>query len=155
MARARRERGRDSYVYVLMGDGELNEGSIWEAFMSASQYRLDHLVVIIDRNHLSYDGDTEDIMGIENLEGKMQNFGWNVFHCDGHDVSDLLHTFQDIQSSNKGSAISLEFCAGRPSIIIAETVKGKGVSFMENKREWHHGRLTQAQYEQAKAEVEG
>jgi transketolase len=142
VALASRERGRTNRVYVLMGDGELNEGCIWEAFMSAYQYRLDNLVAIIDRNHLSYDGDTEEVMALESLEMKMKAFNWNVITCDGHDTGDLLRAFAEIKE-------------GIPNIIIADTIKGKGVSFIENRREWHHSRLSREQYEQARAEVLG
>ncbi|MGN1340404.1 MAG: transketolase [Oscillospiraceae bacterium] len=140
MALSAREHKRPAKVYVLMGDGELNEGSIWEAFMSAAQYKLDNLVAIIDRNHLCYDGDTEDIMGIDDLGAKMRSFNWNVISCDGHDVADLLRAFGELKE-------------GCPNIIIAETVKGKGVSFIENRREWHHGALNAEQYEIARKEI--
>lgn len=140
VALASRERKRTNRVYVMMGDGELNEGCIWEAFMSAYQYRLDNLVVIIDRNHLSYDGDTEDVMALESLEDKMKAFNWNTICCNGHDTADLLRAFAEIKE-------------GLPNIIIADTVKGKGVSFIENRREWHHSKITQEQYEQAKQEI--
>lgn len=140
MALHAREHKKDTKIYVLMGDGELNEGSIWEAFMSAAQYHLGNLTVIIDRNHLCYDGDTEDVMGLDCLESKMRSFNWNTIACDGHNVADLLNAFSK-QVNDK------------PNIIIAETVKGKGVSFMENKREWHHSKLTQEQYELAKKEI--
>ena len=139
-ALAMRRKGIDKKVFVLMGDGELNEGSIWEAFMSANQYKLDNLVVIIDRNHLSYDGDTEEVMGIDSISEKLKAFHWNPIECNGHDVASLLKAFSSIK-------------AGVPNIIIADTVKGKGVSFIENQREWHHHALTEEQYEQAKAEI--
>lgn len=135
-----REHGSPLKVYVLMGDGELNEGSIWEAFMSAAQYKLDNLVAIIDRNRLSYDGDTEMVMGLRDLKAKMTSFGWNAIECDGHDVADLLRAFEEIKE-------------GMPNTIIANTIKGKGVSFMENRPEWHHRALTQEQYEIAKKEL--
>ncbi len=140
IALASREQGRSNRVYVMMGDGELNEGCIWEAFMSAYQYRLDNLVVIIDRNHLSYDGDTEEVMALESLEDKMKAFNWHTICCNGHDTGDLLRAFSAIKE-------------GVPNIIIADTVKGKGVSFIENRREWHHSRISQEQYEQARQEV--
>ena len=140
MALSFKEHKKPSKVYVLMGDGELNEGCIWEAFMSAAHYKLDNLVAIIDRNHLSYDGDTEEVMGLESLEGKMKAFNWNTICCNGHDIADLLHAFSEIKQ-------------GMPNIIIADTVKGKGVSFIENKREWHHSRITKEQYEIAREEV--
>ncbi len=135
-----KERAFDNSVYILMGDGELNEGSIWEAFMAASHYKLNNLVAIIDRNHLSYDGDTEDVMKIEPLDDKLKSFGWHVSLCDGHDVESLLNAFSDTNDS-------------KPHVIIADTIKGKGVSFIENRPEWHHHRLTEAEYEQAVAEI--
>lgn len=135
-----KEHGRSNKIYVLLGDGELNEGSIWEGFMSAAQYKLDNLVVIIDRNHLSYDGDTEEVMGIESVADKMRSFNWFVSECDGHDVESLLQAFN-------------EECGARPHVIIADTIKGKGVSFIENKREWHHHRLSQEEYDSAIREI--
>lgn len=135
-----KERNSNARVFVMMGDGELNEGCIWEAFMSACQYRLDNLVVIIDRNHLSYDGDTEEVMALESLEAKMKAFNFNTIMCNGHDTLDLLRAFSEIKS-------------GAPNIIIADTVKGKGVSFIENKPEWHHHSITEEQYEQAVEEI--
>ncbi len=137
-----REKKYDSQIYILIGDGELNEGSVWEAFMSAAHYKLDNYTVIIDRNHLSYDGNTEDVMGIDNLADKMRSFGWHVSCCDGHSTGELLCAFADRAE-------------GRPHVIIADTVKGKGVSFIENRPEWHHHRLSQNEYEAAMAEVTG
>lgn len=137
-----REMKLDNKIYVLMGDGELNEGSIWEAFMAAAHYHLDNLVAIIDRNHLSYDGDTEDVMGLEPLEDKLKCFNWHVSVCDGHNVESLLRAFADDE-------------AGSPHVIIADTVKGKGVSFIENRREWHHHRLSKDEYDQAVKEISG
>ncbi|BBF42110.1 transketolase, N-terminal section [Lachnospiraceae bacterium KM106-2] len=142
LALSARERNSSRELYILMGDGELNEGCIWEAFMSAGHYKLGNLTAIIDRNHLSYDGDTEDVMGIEDLAAKMRAFNWNVISCDGHEVESLVNAFEERRQD-------------MPNIIIAETVKGKGVSFIENRREWHHKALTQEQYEQAKKEIEG
>lgn len=137
-----KEKDRDSQIYILMGDGELNEGSIWEAFMSAAHYKLDNLTAIIDRNHLSYDGNTEDVMGIDSLKDKMESFNWHVSMCDGHSTESLLKAFADKKE-------------GKPHVIIADTVKGKGVSFIENRPEWHHHRLSQAEYEKAREEVLG
>lgn len=135
-------RERKSRIYVLLGDGELNEGSVWEAFMSAAHYGLDNLTAIVDRNRLSYDGDTEAVMGLDDLGAKLESFRWHVSQCDGHSVQALLEAFQDRTE-------------GRPHAIIAETVKGKGVSFIENRPEWHHHRLSQEEYEQARREVLG
>jgi len=140
MAVAARECSSPRRIYVLMGDGELNEGAIWEAFMCASHFKLGNLTAIIDRNHLSYDGNTEDVMGIESLTDKMAAFNWHVVTCDGHDVADVDRAFSDV-------------APGQPTVVIADTVKGKGVSFMENRPEWHHSRLSRSQYEQARAEI--
>ncbi len=140
MALHLRECGSKARVYILMGDGELNEGSIWEALMCASHYKLNNLTAIIDRNHLSYDGDTETVMHLEPLSDKMNSFGWHTVCCNGHDTQKLLHAFSDLSDT-------------KPQMIIADTVKGKGVSFMENQPDWHHHRLTQQQYEQARAEI--
>ncbi len=137
-----REELRDNNIYILIGDGELNEGCIWEAFMSAAHYKLGNLTAIIDRNHLSYDGDTEEVMALGNLSDKMRAFGWYVSECNGHDTEELLNAFTEMQKDT-------------PHVIIADTVKGKGVSFIENKPEWHHHRLSQKEYEQAKQEIEG
>ena len=137
-----REKKKENDVYILMGDGELNEGSIWEAFMSGAHYHLDRLTAIIDRNHLSYDGDTENVMAIGNLADKMRSFNWYVTECDGHDTQSILNAFADRRE-------------GMPHVIIADTKKGKGVSFMENRPEWHHHRLSQREYEQAREEIIG
>lgn len=142
MALSAKEHKRDSQVYVLMGDGELNEGSIWEAFMAAAHYKLDNLTAIIDRNHLSYDGNTEDVMGLDSLSAKMEAFNWYVSCCNGHDTASLLKAFADKAE-------------GKPHIIIADTIKGKGVSFIENRPEWHHHRLSKDEYEQARKEILG
>lgn len=140
MALHLRECGSKARVYILMGDGELNEGSIWEALMCASHYKLNNLTAVIDRNHLSYDGDTETVMHLEPLSDKMISFGWHTVCCNGHDTQALLNAFADLSDT-------------KPQMIIADTVKGKGVSFMENQPDWHHHRLTQQQYEQARAEI--
>lgn len=142
LALSARAKSRNNDIYILMGDGELNEGSIWEAFMSAAHYKLDNLTAIIDRNHLSYDGDTEEVMSLDSLSDKLKSFNWHVSECDGHSVEALLHAFEDK-------------IAGMPHVIIADTVKGKGVSFIENRPEWHHHRLSEAEYEMAKEEIAG
>ncbi|MCR4754951.1 MAG: transketolase [Lachnospiraceae bacterium] len=129
-------------VYVFMGDGELNEGSIWEAFMSAKQFSLDNLIVIIDRNHLCYDGTTEDVMQLGDLTGKMESFGFNTINCNGHDVADLLRAFDSVVT-------------GEPNAIICDTVKGKGLSFAEGRPEWHQRAITPEQYDIALADLMG
>ncbi len=113
-------------VWVLLGDGECQEGQVWEAAMAACHYKLDNLTAVVDHNHLQIDGRIEDIMCPEPLSEKFRAFGWNVLSANGHSPLELLSAFE------KASAEE-----GRPSVVIAETVKGKGVSFMENKKEWH------------------
>ena len=140
LALSAKEKKRKSNIYILMGDGELDEGSVWEAFMSAAQFKLSNLTVIIDRNHLSYDGNTENVMALESIAAKMKSFNWHVSECDGHDTYELLKAFAD---TNERS----------PHVIIADTVKGKGVSFIENRPEWHHHRLSQNEYEMARKEI--
>ena len=135
-----RRKGRDHRIFVLLGDGELNEGSNWEGFMAAAHFKLDHLVTVVDQNRLQYDGPTEDIMALGDLAAKMRAFGWQALEIDGHDLGQLMAALETRPE-------------GQPLAIIAKTVKGKGVSFMENIREWHHSVLSQAQYEQAVKEV--
>ncbi|MBP8620642.1 MAG: transketolase [Firmicutes bacterium] len=113
-------------VWVLLGDGECQEGQVWEAAMAGHHYGLDNLVAIVDHNHLQIDGRIEDVMCPEPLSEKFEAFGWNVLSADGHNPIDLLNAFGKARMTK-----------GRPSVVIAETVKGKGVSFMENKKEWH------------------
>lgn len=129
-------------VYILLGDGELNEGSNWEAVMSAAHYKLDNLIMIVDKNGLQYDGPTSKIMDIDNLQKKFEAFNCKTTVINGHSVDELLNAFNANHE-------------GEPHVVIAETIKGKGVSFMENVREWHHGALSQKQYEQAIEEVRG
>lgn len=140
MAIDAKQKGRRHKIYILLGDGECDEGSNWEAFMAATHFGLDNLTVILDKNQLQYDGPTDEIMNLGDFSKKMKSFGWTVTEINGHDISELLDAF----SLQPG---------GQPYMIIANTVKGKGVSFMENVREWHHARLTQKQYETAVAEV--
>jgi transketolase len=123
-------------VYAILGDGECNEGIVWESIMSASQFKLDNLTVIIDNNKLQYDGETTQIMGLGNLKGKLEAFGFYTIELDGHNVDELYSAFQCTNH-------------GKPVAIIAHTIKGKGVSFMEHKKEWHHGVLTRELYDQA------
>lgn len=129
---------KDNRVFVLMGDGEQAEGSIWEAAMAASNYKLDNLVAIIDRNRLQISGDTEDIMALEPLDMKWRAFGWNVREIDGNDMASIVRTLNECPFEKE-----------RPSLIIAHTVKGKGVHEMENVAKWHHGVPDQALFESA------
>ena len=136
MALAARIDARDYVTYVLMGDGEINEGSVWEAAMAAAKFGLGNLVGIVDCNGLSVDGRVADVMPVEPLTHKWQSFGWDVTRIDGHDLDLLL------------AALAPRRAEGliRPRMIIADTVKGKGVSFMENVRSWHSDAITPAQF---------
>jgi transketolase len=135
--------GRRGRIFILMGDGELAEGSLWEASASAAHYRLDNLAVIVDRNTLQISGRTETVMAMEPLEAKFSAFGYAVRSVDGNQVADLVELFD-----------SLPFEPGKPNLVLARTVKGKGVSFMEDKPEWHHRVPTQAEFAAALQELE-
>ena len=131
-------------VYAIMGDGEINEGTVWEACMSAVKFKLDNLIVILDRNHVQLDGTSDDIMPMDNLDDRFKSFGFEVVNCGGHDVASICD--------------AIDYCKtvkGRPSIIIAETVKGKGVSFMEGKNIYHGKLITDEEYTAAMAELRG
>ena len=129
-------------TFVLMGDGECNEGSVWEAAMCASHYALNSLTVIIDFNGLQSDGLSSEIVNSDNLADRWRSFGWEVIEIDGHSITQILQAFESEKSTEK------------PTAIIAKTVKGKGITFMENNNEWHHNRLTQSKYDQAMLELE-
>jgi transketolase len=118
---------RNYRVFTLLGDGELHEGSNWEASMVASHHRLDNLVVIVDRNGLMITGPTEEINGLEPLRAKLTAFGYEVRQVNGNDIQALVDCFSDIP-----------FCEGKPSLVLASTIKGRGVSFIENAVDWHH-----------------
>lgn len=143
MAIAAKKDCRSYKTYVLMGDGEQGEGSIYEAAMAANQYKLDNLVAIIDRNHLQISGNTEDVMAIDDITARWSAFGWDVTTVDGDDVCAIAEALKTI-----------DFCNGKPHLIISETTKGKGVSFMENVAKWHHGVPNAEQYEAAISEIE-
>lgn len=130
-------------VFTLMGDGELPEGSNWEAALSAAHYKLDNLCAIIDKNCMQITAPTTDVMNTDPLDEKWKAFGWAVREVDGNDVAALKDAFA-----------ALPFEKGKPSVIIAKTVKGKGVSFMENQLKWHHGVPTAEQYELAQEELD-
>jgi transketolase len=142
MALALRYAKSPAHVYVVMGDGEIAEGQIWEAAMAASRYKLDSLTGIVDRNRFQATGATKDIFDIPDLEDKWRSFGWNVIGVDGHDVGAVLDALDAAKAFK-----------GKPSVLIAETVKGKGISFAENTSAFHNASLTQAQYDQALAEI--
>jgi transketolase len=137
--------GKGYRVYVLMGDGETNEGQIWEAAACAVKYRLDNLVGIVDMNGLQNDGPTDAIMPMQPLADKWRAFGWNVLEIDGHDMEQIVSALEQAGESKQG----------KPTVIIAKTVKGKGVSYMENVVEWHSGAPTDEQLDLALAEIWG
>ncbi|MGE0385105.1 MAG: transketolase [Gammaproteobacteria bacterium] len=140
-ALAAKLRRRDWLTYVLLGDGELNEGQVWEAAMSAAHYRLDNLVAIVDANGMGLDGNIEDVMNIEPIAAKFESFGWAAHEIDGHDLAQVVQ------------ALEAAPVAGRPRVIVARTVKGKGVKFMEETPWWHLGYLGAADKEVAIREI--
>lgn len=143
MSMAAKMDSRSYRTFVVMGDGEQDEGSIYEAAMAAAHYKLDNLVAVIDRNHLQLSGDTEVVMALDSVVEKWTAFGWDVVEMNGDDMDDIVSKFEAIDYSN---------C--KPHMVIAHTTKGKGVSFMENVAKWHHGVPSEAQYAQAIAEIE-
>lgn len=142
LALAARLAGKSWRTYVLCGDGELNEGQIWEGLMAAAKFRADSLTVVVDRNNVQLDGTTDEIMPTPHLDKRFAAFGCHVMECDGHSVDSLTR--------------ALEQCltvSGKPQVIIAHTVKGKGVSFMEGKNTWHGAPITREHYRTAMAEL--
>ena len=135
---------KDYRVFTLLGDGELAEGSNWEAAMTAAHYRLDNLTAIVDRNGLQITGSTEDVCQLAPLDEKFEAFGFAVRRCDGNDLGELLRTLE-----------AVPFRPGKPSVVLAKTKKGKGVSFMENVAKWHHGVPNDDEFNRAIAELEG
>lgn len=133
----------DYKVYTLLGDGELAEGSNWESLLTAAHYRLDNLTAIIDRNNLQITGRTKDICDIEPLEEKFAAFGWSVKEVDGHDIAAITDVLR-----------AIPFEIGKPNMIIANTIKGKGISFIENDHTWHHRVPDDEQYKQAQQELD-
>ncbi|MBO6013194.1 MAG: transketolase [Bacteroidales bacterium] len=142
MAIAAKMDKRPYRTFVLMGDGEQGEGSIYEAAMAGNQYKLDNLVAIIDRNHLQISGNTEDVMALDSIRERWSAFGWDVKEMNGDDMESILDTFDGIDYANR-----------KPHLIVSQTTKGKGVSYMENVASWHHGMPDEEQYQQAMAEI--
>lgn len=138
MALAAKMDNKDYRVYCILGDGEIEEGQVWEAAMSASHYKLDNLCVVIDNNDLQIDGTIENVMNSKPIDRKFESFGFNVINIDGSDFVEMDRAFR-----------LAEYAKGRPTAIIAKTIKGKGVSFMENKVEWHGKAPNEEQYNQA------
>ena len=129
-------------IYCILGDGEIEEGQIWEAAMTANKYHLDNLCVILDFNGLQIDGTVEEVKALDCLRSKWESFGFNVISCNGNDIEMLISSFEQAKQTK-----------GMPSIIIAETIKGKGVSFMENKAEWHGKAPNEEEYNRAMKEL--
>ena len=128
-------------TYTLVGDGEMNEGANWEALLCGAHYNLNNLVLIIDYNHFQSDGACDDIMNISDLHAKLQSFHWKTYSVDGHNCAELQYTLEESKKNNM------------PTAIIANTIKGKGISFMENNNDWHHAKLIKKDLENAKKEV--
>lgn len=129
-------------VYALLGDGEIEEGQIWEAAMAAYKNKLDNLCMVLDNNNLQIDGKVEDVAGLDQIAGKFESFGFKVIEVDGHNISSLMDAFNTAKQTK-----------GRPTIIIAKTIKGKGVSFMENQAGWHGKAPNEEEYEKAMEEL--
>lgn len=134
-------------VFVLMGDGELQEGQIWEAAMSSKHYKLDNIIATVDRNRLQIDGGTEEVMGVEPLADKWKAFGWEVLEIDGHNHQEIYEAYR------KAAIIGAE--KSSPVVIIANTIKGKGVSFMENNAGWHGKSPSEDEFSRAINELRG
>ena len=143
MAMGAKLKGQDYRVYSILGDGEVAEGQVWEAMMAAAKYKLDNLCAIVDVNGLQIDGRTEDVMPTEPLDKKFESFGAHVIKADGHDFDSIKAAFAEARTVK-----------GQPTVILAKTIKGKGISFMENQAGWHGKAPNAAQYAQAKAELE-
>lgn len=130
-------------VYCLLGDGELEEGQVWEAAMTSSKYKLDNLCVIVDNNNLQIDGEITKVKGLNKIEEKFESFGFKVINVDGNNIEQLIDAFNEAKLTK-----------GMPTAIVAKTIKGKGVSFMENKAEWHGKAPSQEEYEQAMKDLQ-
>lgn len=143
MALGVRKSGLQNRVYTVMGDGELAEGSVWEGAMAAGHYRLDNLCAVVDRNRLQISGGTEDVMSQDSQDFRWASFGWHVTHAVGNDIHSLNQAFEEARTMKD-----------KPTVIIADTIKGYGVSFMENNAAWHHKVPTEQEYEAACEELE-
>jgi transketolase len=140
---AKKNKNLNYRAFVYLGDGECNEGSVWEAVMLAPQLKLDNLIAVVDYNKLQSDmTPSRDIINFEDLAAKFEAFGWDVYDVDGHNIAQLIEAFEAKHDD------------GKPKMIVANTIKGKGISFMENNNEWHHNVLTKSKYEIALAELE-
>lgn len=144
MCLGERMKESEAYIYVILGDGEIQEGAVWEAAMTAVKYKTDHLIAFLDHNGVQLDGTVEQIMPLGDLRAKWEAFGWEVILCDGHDVRAISQAVDRAKESR-----------GKPILILAETVKGKGISFMEGKNIWHGRPIGAEDYQQAKKELRG
>ncbi|OMF50129.1 transketolase [Paenibacillus peoriae] len=143
MALSAKKRGRSYQSYVLLGDGECNEGTIWEAAMSAAHFKLNNLIAIVDDNKMQSDGASKDVLDMQGFPNKWKSFGWETIEVDGHDIGAVYDALVNPNLSDK------------PRVIIANTIKGKGVSFMEGNIDWHHGQLTKLLFDEAMMELGG
>ena len=144
MALAARLDNAPTRVYAVLGDGEINDGTVWEACMSASKYKVDNLCAILDWNGVQLDGTAEDIMPMGDIKAKFASFGFHCIECDGHDVEALYNAFEEAKTVK-----------GKPTIVLAHTVKGKGVSFMEGKNTWHGKAIGDEEFAKAMEELGG
>ncbi len=142
MAYYGKDRNKDFHVYCILGDGELQEGQVWEAAMSAGHFKLNHLIAFLDNNNLQIDGSVDKVMSVYPLREKFEAFNWNVLEIDGNCVEEILKAVQEAKQ-----------CEDKPTIIICKTVKGKGVSFMENQAGWHGTTINEEQYKIAVREL--
>lgn len=141
MAMALKLDNNPANVFVMLGDGEMQEGNVWEALMQGAHRNLDNLIAIVDRNMLQIDGNTEDVMALGDLSEKLRAFGWNVIEIDGHNINDIYNSIETAKS------------AKTPTVIVAKTIKGKGVSFMENNPGWHGTAPNESDYMKAIKEL--
>ena len=142
LAISNKKKNKPFKTYVILGDGECNEGSVWEAAMAAPKFKLDNLVVIVDKNNFQQTGSNLEIMDSRNLKDKWNSFGWEVEDLNGHNISELKTYFDNLKMNEK------------PKALIANTIKGKGFSFSENNNDWHHSIMTKSVYEKALKEIE-
>ncbi len=143
IALAGRVRGSDHRTWCMLGDGELAEGQIWEAAMSAGHFELGNLVVVVDRNQMCIDGFTDDVMGIEPIDARFTDFGWRAQRIDGHDLDAILDAFSDLPRADWG----------QPQVVVADTIKGRGVARMELSLDWHVGNLAGQDYDDVMTEL--
>lgn len=141
VALANQLKNNNSRVFIIIGDGECNEGSVWEAIMAVPKFKLNNIFVVVDKNNFQQTGSTNEIMPNNNLDRKWYEFGWDVKSIDGHNIKEIQESLCD------------NFVEGKPRAVIANTIKGKGVSFFENDNKWHHGLITKTDYEAAVKEI--